>query len=312
MPQITRTSLLALLLIGTGCSQGVTVPPAANDAPPVITVNAFVVQQPSGYSGDVEPNKNNVTATTAVGVTQGAQVQFSGSAKNPGGVKTFGLTIVQGGTIRYQVTTSSTPDANGRVPDLLSIVGTNGAGASGSQPMVVVMSSPVVVTATATNFNAMTQTITVTYNPVASNVTGGTGPGTTPPAPSTASLFATASHVLGPFQSQTAPPDFCQATTTWSLAPQSLTGTTGTATSMTQTTTTTPMPSWTFDAKSGLWSATCAYAFMFANLRTGTWTVSAAGAPGTSHTPDWQAQCQAMLQVGMNNRRFTWGSQGCQ
>ena len=193
-----------VVLCSLACSQTVTIPPAGDDTAPTLTMNAFVVQQPSGYSGDVEPGKANVGMTTPVNVTQGARVQFSGSAKNPGGVQHFSVRVTQAGETLYQVTTSSTPDASGHVPDLLSIVGTDGAGGSGNHPMVVTLSAPVIVIAAATNFHAMSQTITVTYNPVSSNIVIGGGEATgQPPPPTTAQLFLSADHDVGPFQTTT-------------------------------------------------------------------------------------------------------------
>jgi hypothetical protein len=274
-----------------------------------MTINAFVVQQPSGYSGDVEPGKANVGLTTSVNVTEGAKVQLSGSAKNPGGVQRFNITVKQAGQNLYQVTTSSTPDANGQVPDLLSIVGTDGASGPGNQPIVVTLSAPAVVTAVATNFHSMSQTITITYNPVPSNIIVGDGNGGGPPPPSSAQLFLTADHDMGPFQTQTAPPHFCQATLTWNLTPATVTGTTGTTTSYTNTVVADPSPTWLFDAPSGLYTARCSYGQMIADLRTGTWTVVVTA---TGAGDNWQAQCQAALVPGMNGRMFRWGKAGCQ
>jgi hypothetical protein len=299
-----------VVLCSLACSQTVTIPPAGDDTAPTLTMNAFVVQQPSGYSGDVEPGKANVGMTTPVNVTQGARVQFSGSAKNPGGVQHFSVRVTQAGETLYQVTTSSTPDASGHVPDLLSIVGTDGAGGSGNHPMVVTLSAPVIVIAAATNFHAMSQTITVTYNPVSSNIVIGGGEATgQPPPPTTAQLFLSADHDVGPFQTTTAPPGFCQATLTWALSPITLTGTTGQATPYSNTGTANPVPTWLFDAPSGLYTARCPYGHMVGNLRTGTWMVSvnATGAGGS-----WQAQCQAIVTAGMNGRTFRWGQVGCQ
>lgn len=305
-----RLTLNVVMLSCMACSQNVTIPPADQDTAPNITINAFVVQQPSGYSGDVEPGKANVGMTTSVNVTQGAQVQFSGSAKNPGGVQQFSVKVTQAGEVLYQVTTSGAPDAGGHVPDLLSLVGTNGAGSPGSQPMVVTLSSPVIVTATATNFHAMSQTIILTYNPVATNITVGGGTGTgQPPPPTTAQLFLSANHDLGPFQTTTAPPGLCQATLTWTVTPISLSGTTGMTTPYTNTATANPTPTWLHDAASGLNTARCPYGQMVGNLRTGTWLVSvgASGAGGS-----WQAQCQAIVSAGMNSRIFRWSQMGCQ
>ena len=305
-----RLGIGVLILSSVACSHNVTIPSAEQDTAPTITMNAFVVQQPTGYSGDVEPGKANVGMTSSVNVTEGAKVQFSGSAKNPGGVQQFGVTVTQSGQILYQAAAMSTPDANGQVPDLLSLVGTNGAGGPGNQPMVVTMSAPVIVTATATNFHAMSQTITITYNPVSSNiVVGGGGTTNPPPPPSSAQLFLSANHDLGPFQTNTAPPGFCNATLTWTATPVTLTGTTGSSTSFTNTVTADPAPTWLQDPTSLLYTARCGYGQMVGNLRTGTWTVSvsANGAGGT-----WQAQCKAILSSGMNGRAFRWGQAGCQ
>jgi hypothetical protein len=305
-----RLGVRIFLLLTVACSHNVSIPPAGQDTAPTITMNAFVVQQPSGYSGDIEPGRANVGMTSSVAVTEGAKVQMSGSAKNPGGVQQFSVTVKQSGQTLYQVSTASVPDANGQVPDLLSLLGTNGAGGSGNQPMVVTMSAPVILTATATNFHAMSQTITITYNPVSTNVTvGGGGPSNSPPPPSSAQLFLSATHDLGPFQTTTAPPGFCQATLTWTVTPVTLTGTTGVSTPFTNTVTADPAPTWLHDASSGLYTARCPYGQMVGNLKTGTWMVSvnANGAGG-----NWQAQCQAILSAGMNGRTFRWGQPACQ
>jgi hypothetical protein len=296
-----------VFLFSTGCSQNVGIPPAGQDKAPTITWNAFIIQQPSGYSGDVEPGKENVGTTTSVNVTEGARVQLSGSANNPGGVQSFHVTVKQSGETLADVTVAGAVGAGGQVPNLLSILGTNGAGGSGSQPIAVLLSKPVIVTAIATNFNAMSQTITVTYNPVPVNiVVGGGGP---PPPPATAQLFISANHDLGPFQNTTAPPDFCKATITWSLTPGTLSGSAGTSTPYKNTVTANPPPSWIFDAPSGLYTARCPYGQMVAGLRPGTWSVAvnANGAGGS-----WQAQCQATLATGMNARTFRWGQSSCQ
>ncbi|MBI3804691.1 MAG: hypothetical protein HY282_13115 [Nitrospirae bacterium] len=305
-----RLALAGLILLFAACAHNVTIPPAGNDAAPTILINAFIVQQPSGYSGDVEPGKENVGTTTSVGVTEGARVMFSGSAKNPGGVQQFSVTVKQADKVLSQVTATGAPDSSGNVPDQLSIVGSNGAGGPGSQSIEVTMSAPVIVTATAANFHAMSQTITITYNPVPSSVIiGGGGGGPGGGGPTTASLFLTVDHLLGPFQTQTFPPDFCRATLTWTVTPLTLTGTTGLTTPFKNTVMANPAPSATYDAPSGLYTAHCPYGQMVGNLRTGTWNaaVSADGAGGS-----WQAQCQVTASPGMNVRRFLWGQPGCQ
>jgi hypothetical protein len=304
------TTVVVLFTVLTGCAQNVLIPPAGQDTAPQITWNAFVVQQPSGYSGDVEPGKANVSMTTPVEITEGARVQFSGSANNPGGVKQFHVTAQQAGQTLADVTATGAPDAGGHVPNLLSILGSNGAGIPGSQPIVATMAKPVIVTLAATNFNAMTQTITVTYNPAAVNiVVGGGGASGQPPPPTTAQVFITANHDLGPYQTTTAPPDFCKATLTWTMTPVTLTGNTGTSTPYTNTVAANPAPSWIHDAQSNLYTARCAYGQMVGGLRPGTWTVgvNASGAGG-----GWQAQCQGTFAAGMNSRIFRWGQSNCQ
>lgn len=299
-----------LVVTAAACSQPVTVPPAGEDTAPNITINAFVVQQSQGYSGDIEPGKENVGMTTSVNVTKGAKVQFSGSAKNPGGVQQFNMTIKQAGETLYEVTTTATADAGGQVPNLLSIVGTDGTGGPGGQPMVVTLTTPVILTATATNFHAMSQTITVTYNPAATSIiVGGGGTSGQPPPPTTGQLFLSANHDLGPFQTSTAPPGFCRATFTWTVTPVTLTGTTGNTTPFTNTVTADPAPTWLHDPTSNLYTARCPYGQMVGNLRTGTWTVAVAA---TGAGEMWQTQCQAIISVGMNGRMFRWGQNGCQ
>jgi hypothetical protein len=305
-----RFVLAVAVLWLSACAQNVNVPPAGNDTAPNILINAFVVQQPSGYSGDVEPGKENVGVTTSVNVTEGARVMFSGSAKNPGGVKQFSITVKQGDQTLYQITANGALDSNGNAPNLLSISGSNGAGGPGSLPIEVTLSAPVFVTAAAANFNGMNQTITLTYNPVLSNVIVGGGGGTGGAGgPVTASLFLSVDHFLGPFQSSTFPPNFCQATLNWEITPVSLTGTAGLTTPFKNMVTANPAPSAVFDAASGLYTARCSYGQMVGNLRTGTWStaVNANGAGGS-----WQAQCQVTLPTGMTGRRFKWGQPGCQ
>lgn len=305
-----RPLVAIAILFFAACAANVKIPPAGNDAAPTELINAFIVQQPSGYSGDIEPGKENVGTTTSVSVTENARVMFSGSAKNPGGVQQFSVKIMQGAKLLYQVTATGAPDSNGNVPSLLNIAGSDGAGGPGNQSMEVILSVPVIVTATARNFNAMSQTITITYNPAPSNViVGGGGGGTGGTGQTTASLFLSADHLLGPFQSSSFPPDFCQATLAWTVTPVILTGTTGLATPYTDMASADPVPSAILDPSSGLYTAKCLYGQMVGNLRTGSWsiTVSGNGAGGS-----WQAQCQATLSTGMNGRRFRWSQPGCQ
>ena len=304
---VWATLIPSFLIALAGCSQNVTVPPTVQDHPPQITWNVFIIQQPSGYSGDVEPGKSNVKTTSSVNVTQGAHVQFSGSATNAGGVQQFHVKVQQNSQTLADVVVTGTKDANGQAPNLLSILGSNGAGGSGGQPIVAIMSKPVIVTASATNFNGMNQTITITYNPATLDIVGQAG-GSGQPPPTTAQLFIVLNHDLGPYQITTAPPDFCQANLTWTLTPGALNGSSGSGAPYSKTVTANPAPSWTSDT-SGLYTAHCGYGQMVGSLRPGNWTI---GVSGTGAGGSTQAQCQATLATGMNGRTFRWGQASCQ
>jgi hypothetical protein len=302
-----RAAFIVLTLISAACSKSVTIPPPNQDSPPTVTLNAFVVQQPSGYSGDVD--RANVSDSTSVGVTTGAQIQISGSARNAGGVKSFTISIRQANRVVFQATATAAPDATGMVPDLLSILGTDGTGGPGNMPMVVTMREPVQVVSTALNFNGMAKSITVNYLPVSIVVVGGGGP---PPGgtDTTARLLLAVDHVLGPFQSSSGPADLCRAHLTWSAMPQSLTGSTGSGTPFTQQGDYTPTPTWRQSTPGNLWSADCAYGTMLTNLRTGTWTINVSGNTSPSSDPStvWQTHCQVALKTGTNTVRFNWGA----
>src|SRR5689334_13165958 len=103
------------VLAAAGCSNQVAIPPAAQDHPPTVTVTGT----PSG-GGDIETQ--NATATSTVNVDTGTNLLMTGAASNPGGVKSFAMTIGQGGQTLFQAATSSTPDASGLVPNRLSIL----------------------------------------------------------------------------------------------------------------------------------------------------------------------------------------------
>jgi len=100
----------------------------------------------------------------------GGRIVITAVAKNPGGVKELKLTVEQEFRQLYSVQTSATPDSNNRVPDLLSIPGTDGSGGVGSNPIIVTIGStnssapPAELKATAVNFNSQTSSIHVFYN----------------------------------------------------------------------------------------------------------------------------------------------------
>jgi hypothetical protein len=158
-------TLSTFLILGVTCRDTtVPIPAPALDKAPAITINNFVV----GGSGVVERDKGNVSITTSVLVLVGTELMISGSANNPaGGVQRFSITVAQDGHTLYTVQGVNTPDASGKVPDVLRILGSDGAGNPGSAvPLKFIMSEKqATTTATAVNFNGMTTTITITYLP---------------------------------------------------------------------------------------------------------------------------------------------------
>lgn len=169
---------LALPVIVSGCPKPASVPPAAQDRPPIITITS----SPSG--GNVTPV--TTSASGNVFVDYGTNVMVMGNAQNPGGVKAFGLKVTQGGAVLYSVQASGSPDAAGKVPDELFILGSDGAGNAGSKVVLLFTESqpPAMTEAWATNYNGMTTRVTLTYfcsgcryYPIPTVIVGGT-PGT--------------------------------------------------------------------------------------------------------------------------------------
>ncbi len=153
-------TLATFVLLGSTCRDPyVTVPPAALDKAPTINIHNFVV------AGSGEVDKDNVGTTESVAVTACTKLMISGYASNPGGVEKFSITISQDGHTLYHVQGSNAKDANGKVPDFLRILGSDGAGNPGSAVALTLIMSlkPATVTATAVNFNGQTTTITATY-----------------------------------------------------------------------------------------------------------------------------------------------------
>jgi hypothetical protein len=158
-------------VLGFGCWKAVKPPSSpALDKPPVISISAQPTSRPntSGPVGDIE--KQAVTGPGVVNVDLGTRLLFTASAANPGGVKSFSLTIKQNGATVFTAATSLAPDANGNVSDGISILGVNGSGGAGPQAMNVDMDTPVVVDATAENYNGQATTYQVTYAPIDSKL----------------------------------------------------------------------------------------------------------------------------------------------
>jgi hypothetical protein len=151
------------------CTDFVSIPPASGDQPPTITLSNFV----SGGSGSVD--QGSVTSDATVNVTcNKTRLDFLGSARNPvGGVKDFTIHVQNGDGFDEIAHTTTTPDAQGRVPTNIAIFGTDGSGGAGSIPMEYTFRPDVVpleaetttAVGTATNYNGQTSTITEVVQP---------------------------------------------------------------------------------------------------------------------------------------------------
>ena len=140
-PRLAWLGIFVSLLSVAACNDDrVPIPPAQQDKAPVISVNAVA----SGGSGQIQypeampsscasPCKDAVRLTDENGT---ADVVLIINAKNPGGVKDLSVVVSQNGPL-YTAATSSTPDAQNRVPTTLTIAGTNNAGGIGSNPLLI-------------------------------------------------------------------------------------------------------------------------------------------------------------------------------
>lgn len=149
---------VAVFLSLSACTNSVSVPAGGQDHAPVIKINSY----PVGGTGDVDCE--TVDTSAPVTVTRGTEIMILGAATNPGGVKEFSLTVNQGTKTLYDVKATAVIGSDGKVPDLLSIPGSNGAGGVGNTPLDFTETGETVsVTSTATNFNNQTTTSTVDY-----------------------------------------------------------------------------------------------------------------------------------------------------
>jgi hypothetical protein len=152
-----------------GCTPTmVVIPDAAHDRKPVITIHSM----PSG-SGKVSPGEVSITTGEPVGVTENTTVIITADAINSGGVKSLWIAGYQGGNKLWEVTVTSVPNAQNKVPTTLSIVGHNSQGGIGSNPLLLVLYylyETAYVKAVATNFNNQTDTLKVNYEVLPSNL----------------------------------------------------------------------------------------------------------------------------------------------
>ena len=149
----------ALSLTALGCPPtAVQVPPTSQDAPPVITITN------TSESGTGSLDSDSETTTTRVGGSQGTVVLILAKAVNPGGTRDFSMTIEQADSPTISVDSPQTLTSGGLAPTTAYILGTDGAGHTGSQAISFTVNAiPVTLTAKAVNFNGMSTTIQVTY-----------------------------------------------------------------------------------------------------------------------------------------------------
>jgi hypothetical protein len=133
----------------------VNIPKPRSDQAPKITINNTVLNN----TGTIPDPTSSDTVTLVA--TPGTYLLISGGAFNPGGVKSFSITITDPGNPVLSATVSDQVDANNQVADGLSIYGKDNAGHDLS--FIVTDGKVVSVTASATNFNSETRTFTVTY-----------------------------------------------------------------------------------------------------------------------------------------------------
>ncbi len=114
--------LIFITVFAGACPNAVTIPaPAADHVPNLV----FTIL---GSLGDnINPATNGLHCDVC-NVDLGAVLTFDVSVLNTGGVKALHLAIQQNGLQLYDVSASTAPDANGKVPDGLEITGSNGAG----------------------------------------------------------------------------------------------------------------------------------------------------------------------------------------
>ncbi len=166
---LTGTVICILIIMTSlliqGCDEDrVPIPPADQDHLPIIDVNA--VASGGGEIQIPEAGSEKCTSPCRSYVSINANLVFTIYAKNPGGVRTLSVTISQDGNILYNVNRSSTPDSQNKVLTTLSILGTDGAGGIGSNPLLVNMKTQqteVKVEVTAINFNSQPSSYTITY-----------------------------------------------------------------------------------------------------------------------------------------------------
>jgi hypothetical protein len=148
----------------------VSVPKLGEDRPPTLTVVGFPVDNEAPeYAACVVPETSSTTQK--VKVLNGTNVMVWATGSNPGGVKQLSVEVilldVNGIHLEdYTVVTQATLPLSGKVPQNLFILGSDGNGHVGNQPIMMPMwytTKSAVVIATAENFNGQSSSITVSF-----------------------------------------------------------------------------------------------------------------------------------------------------
>ncbi|RPI79084.1 MAG: hypothetical protein EHM45_04215 [Desulfobacteraceae bacterium] len=168
--------------------QKVHIPAAAQDAKPIITVNAVASGGGQIQHPEASPIHCASPCQSSVGLNTSLVITIH--AKNPGGVKNIGVTVTPPEGPAYGIERTAAPDADQCAYPSLSIPGHNGSGGIGATPILFRMNKPAAkatLLVRATNFNGQSVLYAVTYYVKAS-----TPPGPQPP-PSATKACVTAS-----------------------------------------------------------------------------------------------------------------------
>jgi hypothetical protein len=161
----------AATCLAASCPKPVPVPPPDQDRPPVVKVHVT----PSGPTrvSVQEASSDAAVRPCYTYVTLGGDAVITAAATNPGGVQSISLKVTENVapfSTRVLVQRSATPDSSGNVPTVLSILGHDGAGGIGSNPVLfhaeAAQANGLVVTATATNFHGQATTVTLAALPL--------------------------------------------------------------------------------------------------------------------------------------------------
>jgi hypothetical protein len=164
---VRPVAVAAVMVWMSGCSHRVTIPPSPDqDSKPTISISSFPVD------GGLTVNPEIVTTGgTYVQVVPGTKVMILVGAKNGNGVQSLWVRFKHGSSVT-EATVTASPDASGQVPTTLEILGTNGAGGAGTQPIVLQDSPaqgpvplPASIEVKAISFTGLTEEYSVNYLP---------------------------------------------------------------------------------------------------------------------------------------------------